>query len=668
MKTIPSLIPGSPAWLQSRSASKAPAVMGASKYQTRSDLLKQMATGIKEDVDAATQERFDAGHASEAAAREIAEDILCDGLSPVCGESDDGYLTASFDGLTFDGRIGYEHKLWNETLAAAVRADELPEEYKWQMDQQILVGGLDYVLFMVSDGTREKMVSMEYRSTNERALALLAGWRQFDIDLAAYQHVEAAPVATAAPINELPALMVEITGSVTASNLVQWKEIVTERIAGINTDLQTDTDFANADAMVKFLDDGEKRIDLVKSQAQANAADIDRVFRALDEIKASMRAKRLELDKLVTKRKESIKVEIVQEGKTALAAHMNGLNKRLVTVQMPPIAADFAAAIKGKRNLASMRDAVSTLLAQKKIEANEIADLIQINIGSLDETGDYAFLFADRSALCLKAPDDLALVIKTRIADRKAEEAKREAEQRERIRAEEEARAAAKVKADQEAEDALIAGFWANARRIEFDSVPYIQKAINAFECMAPDWENDPRPRVAAAVADARKEMQDKLAVAKAKAEQEARDKIAAENLAAEKEFSARIATEAEASRGKRTEPAPLPAPAESNGGRLDETAGGAAQPGKPVITIDGPFTSDIQIQKLDDGARIRLGEISDRLGFTVTADFISSLGFHPVETVKAAKMYRESDFIPIVSSLIDRLDRVRAKDWRAAA
>lgn len=672
MKKTHSFLQGSPEWSEHRrkylNASDASAAMGLSRFKTRSELMRDMATGITVEHDAATLARFAKGHEFEAIARPWAEEIIGDDLSPVVmsDEINGLPLSASFDGIDFGNSVTFEHKTANAALLAALEAGDIPAEYKPQMEQGLLISGATRCLFMASAGDKDAMRYAWYESDPDVRAGLLAAWEQFSIDLTNFQYIEAAPVITAAPIRELPALCIEISGSVTASNLAEWKDVVTARIAGINTDLTTDADFADADSMVKFLDDGEKRIDLVKSQAQANAADIDRVFRALDEIKASMRAKRLELDKLVTKRKESIKVEIVQEGKTALAAHMNGLNKRLVTVQMPPIAADFAAAIKGKRNLASMRDAVSTLLAQKKIEANEIADLIQINIGSLDETGNYAFLFADRAALCLKAPDDLALVIKTRIADRKAEEAKREAEQRERIRAEEEARATAKAKDEQAQEDALVDSIGRNALRVEGGSPAYVQKAIIGFDTVAREFENDPRPRVAAAIAAGRAKLQEMLVAATAKAEQEARDKIAAENLAAEKEFSARIATEAEANRAKCT--APLPAPAESNGGRLDETARGAAQPGKPVITIDGPFTSDIQIPKLDDGARIRLGEISDRLGFTVTADFISSLGFHPVETVKAAKMYRESDFIPIVSSLIDRLDRVRAKDWRAAA
>jgi hypothetical protein len=304
---------------------------------------------------------------------------------------------------------------------------------------------------------------------------------------------------------------------------------------------------------------------------------------------------RLILEKRAARRDGEVKMEIVQEGKTALAAHLNGLNKRLATVQMPAIVADFAAAIKGKKLYGSMRDAVAALLAQKKIEANEIADLIQINIGSLDEAGDYAFLFHDRAAIVMKAPDDLALLIKSRIADHKAAEAKKLEAIKEAARIEAEANAAAKVKAEQEAAEAQRLAGIAAAEKIERDR---------------PTEANQTRYE------------------------------------------------EPAASAGAVTHPV----------GRLEETAVAAAPPAKPVITIDGPFTSDIQIPKPDDGARIRLGEISERLGFTVTADFIASLGFQPVETIKAAKLYRESHFKPIVAALIDRLETVRQRDWRTAA
>jgi putative phage-type endonuclease len=434
---------GSDEWLAIRAshftASEAPAMMGASKYMTRNDLLKQKATGITQDIDSGKQFLFDKGHAAEAAARPIIERQINEELYPVTvsNEIDGLPLLASMDGLTMDESTVWECKLYNQELEKQILNESIDPHYYWQLEQQLLVSGAFRVIFTTSDGTPLNTASFTYISQPERRAALVAGWKQFAEDLKNFQHVEVIPAAVAAPISDLPALAIEITGSVIASNLKEWKGIVTERIASINTDLQTDQDFADADKMVKFLGDGEKRIDLVKEQAQAKAADIDAVFRALDEIKASMKHKRLELDKLVTLRKEVIKTEIIQSGKDELAAHIDGLNQRLVKVQLHPIHADFAAAIKGKRNLESMRGAVSDLVAQKKIETNALADKFDANLKTLAEHDVYAFLFNDFPRLVDKAPEDLALLIKSRISDHKAAEEKRIEAEREKIRAEE---------------------------------------------------------------------------------------------------------------------------------------------------------------------------------------------------------------------------------------
>lgn len=60
---------GTPEWHALRSsyftASEAPAMMGASKYQTRNDLLAMKKTGIVEEVTPQQQAIFDRGHATE---------------------------------------------------------------------------------------------------------------------------------------------------------------------------------------------------------------------------------------------------------------------------------------------------------------------------------------------------------------------------------------------------------------------------------------------------------------------------------------------------------------------------------------------------------------------------------------------------------------------------
>lgn len=99
---IHKLIQGTPEWHEHRrthfNASDAPAMMGGSPYETRTELLHRLATGIEKEIDTATQRIFDDGHRFEALARPLAEAIIGNDLYPVvCSE---GNLSASFDGVT----------------------------------------------------------------------------------------------------------------------------------------------------------------------------------------------------------------------------------------------------------------------------------------------------------------------------------------------------------------------------------------------------------------------------------------------------------------------------------------------------------------------------------------------------------------------------------------
>ncbi|MCL5460361.1 hypothetical protein M3M33_17115, partial [Loigolactobacillus coryniformis] len=55
----------------------------------------------------------------------------------------------------------------------------------------------------------------------------------------------------------------------------------------------------------------------------------------------------------------------------------------------------------------------------------------------------------------------------------------------------------------------------------------------------------------------------------------------------------------------------------------------------------------------------MRLGQIADRLGFVVTADFLSSLGFEPSATEKNAKLYKTSLFPLICRTLVKHINSV---------
>lgn len=470
---IHDVIQGSPEWLDLRSkfdtASEAPVVMGASKYMTRAELLRQKATGYAPAVDGAKQALFDRGHETEAQARTLVEELIGEELYPVTGTS--GRLLASFDGVTIDpatmdpGKIGYEHKLWNESLAAQVRAGELEPHYYWQLEHQIYVGELDMVIFVCSDGTRDNFVYMEYRAVPGRAEQLLAGWAQFHEDLANYQHVEVLPAVVATEQPSLPAVVVTMGGALTVrDNLPEFSVALREYIKSIPGKPSTDQEFADCEAACKNLKKAEEALQQAEDNALAGMTDVEAMRRVVADLRALARATRLAAEKNVEARKIAIRDEIRVEFSKQAADHLDGLNAAIGKPYMPAVPVDFAAAMKGKKTVISLRDACSQALANFKIAASAIAAGIQTNMRYAQEhAADYGFLFADFKTVVLKAPDDFQALVTSRIATHKQAEAERLEKERaaiaeqERKKAEEKVRAeqAAAAKADQEARDAM---------------------------------------------------------------------------------------------------------------------------------------------------------------------------------------------------------------------
>ncbi|MAK55455.1 MAG: Heme peroxidase [Pusillimonas sp.] len=442
------LIQGSDQWLEARTkhftASEAPIMMGASKKMGRNELLRLKATGNEREYsDWVQRNLFDKGHALEALARVLVEEDIGEELYPVTATDDDGWLLASMDGMTMLGARLFEHKQWNEELAADVRAGDLGPEYYWQLEQQLLVTGADEAIFVVSDGTREKWEQMIYKPVKGRAEKLIAGWKQFEKDLAEYEVVPEKPQPVGKTMESLPALRIELTGAVTASNLAEYKAHAFEVIQSINTDLQTDQDFADAEKTVKWCKDVEDRLDAAKQHALSQTASIDELFRTIDAISAETRTKRLELDRLVKAQKENRRLEIKTTAEASLKKHLDALNDRVQPVRFT-VQADFAGAMKGKRTIATLQDAADTELARAKIDANQLADKIDANLKLIREAG-HDFLFSDLQALALKEADDLKMLIDARITKHNAEEqAKIDAKlaaARDEIRQEEQAKA-----------------------------------------------------------------------------------------------------------------------------------------------------------------------------------------------------------------------------------
>lgn len=438
---------GSAEWLalraQYRTASEAPAMMGASKYQTRTDLLAAKKTGITPDVTPSQQFIFDKGHATEALARPLTEALIGEELYPIVAT--EGNLLASMDGATMLGETLFEHKLWNESVVAQVKAGDLAPHYYWQLEQQLLVSGAERVIFVCSDGTPENFVHMEYRPVAGRAAQLIDGWKQFEADLVNFEMADAPSIVVGKAPDELPALRIELTGMVTASNLKVFEDSALAVIDSVKTTLSTDQDFADAKKAVKWCGDVEEAVSVAKKQALSQTQSIDELFSSLDRISAHARETRLKVDKLVKAQELLVKTTIKQKAELALAEHIAGINRTLGQVALPQVHVDFAGAMKSKRTIASLQDAVDTELARAKIDASQAADGIRLNLTSLAELAvDHAFLFSDVQQLVTKANDDLVTLIKFRISEhQKAEQAKADAK---RIAEEQEAQRLAAIK------------------------------------------------------------------------------------------------------------------------------------------------------------------------------------------------------------------------------
>lgn len=454
MKTV-DLIQGSAAWHEHRrshrNASDAPAMMGASPYKTRAQLLRELATGIAPEVDAATQARFDAGHRFEALARPLAEKIVGEDLYPCVGA--DGKWSASFDGLTLTGEIAWEHKSVNAELRELIRraedgepihADHLPEHYQIQMDHQALVSGARSVLFMATRWEGDELAEQFwcwYSPNAERQMRIAAGWEQFERDLADYVPEQAeAPKPIAAPVEGFGVLALRVEGRVLASNLDAFRAGADAFLARLPkpAELQTDQDFADADAAVKACAEAEDRIKAAKALALAQMADVDAVLRTADSIAETIRAARLALDRAVFTEKDRRKSALVSAGVDAVRAHYAEINATLGEHAIAAPATlwnDIGSAIKGLKTLASMRDKIDAAVAAAKVDASQRAERVRQCVAVLAEHAEHGQLFPDRLLLCAsKSPEDLRNLVTARIADHQRREEQRIREAEERVR------------------------------------------------------------------------------------------------------------------------------------------------------------------------------------------------------------------------------------------
>ncbi|NML34549.1 YqaJ viral recombinase family protein [Paraburkholderia antibiotica] len=425
-RTMHTLTQGSDEWMAFRltkfGASEAAAMLGLSTKVKRTELLHMKHTGNpREYSDWVQKNIFDYGHEVEALARPVVEEIIGDDLYPVT--CSDGELSVSLDGMTMDEETVWEHKQYNEALFDSIINDVLPDEHMPQAQQGLMVSKAKRLLFTCSDGTREKMASMWVYPDEAYFERICAGWDQFAKDLAEYvaQPIEVKPIGRTP--ETLPALRIELTGQVVTSNLTDFKQHALAVLGNINRELKTDQDFADAAKTVTWCEDVESRLAAAKQHALSQTQTIDALFSTIDDISAEARAIRLELNKLVEKRKTEIKDAALVERRQKFTEHVATLDAELKIVRLEVAMPDFAAAAKNKRTVATLYDALDTALAAGKITADTAARDLRAKLDWYrphDEA--YGFLFRDLQQLIQKPVDDFKLIVTTRIEQHKLAE------------------------------------------------------------------------------------------------------------------------------------------------------------------------------------------------------------------------------------------------------
>lgn len=452
---------GSDPWKEFRldhlCASEAPIMIGKSKHMTRNQLLDLKKGWKKNPESSFKQKLFQKGHESEEAARGIVELRFCEDFPAIVATREVAgmVLAASFDGLQGGEEYGlpWEHKEWNEQLAENVRNCVLEPHYYFQLEHQALVAGTNSVLFTCSDGTEEKCVNMTYESVKERRAALIAGWKQFVVDLDEHEIAAKQEVIVAGEVESLPSIRYEVNGSLIVSNIGDCLPVIKDRAqVEMNRVLETEQDFVDKAAFNKATKAAREKLKVIVSEVRQNFESFSDFSSVADEIDKVLQKMQSSGEKQVKDQRQSIKKKIVDSVLEKYRAFFSDCNKDIEPYKVGPewyVAADFAGVMKNKRSVDGWQSAVDDELARVKAEVmgvlnNKVFPNIDYLNAKIGIHLPWKHLFIDAGQLLNKDCESFQAIVTLRIAEHE-DATRKEKEYKER-----EAKEAAERRAEQE--------------------------------------------------------------------------------------------------------------------------------------------------------------------------------------------------------------------------
>lgn len=121
-------------------------------------------------------------------------------------------------------------------------------------------------------------------------------------------------------------LTITLTGEVRESNFEEWKDGLVERIQAVDTALSEDDDFTAANDNIRQFRDAELMLKNAKQAALQQAADINRLFDAVDAVTEETRQARLTLERRIRVRRQELKQRALQAHFDSNAATLDALS------------------------------------------------------------------------------------------------------------------------------------------------------------------------------------------------------------------------------------------------------------------------------------------------------------------------------------------------------
>lgn len=219
-------------------------------------------------------------------------------------------------------------------------------------------------------------------------------------------------------------LTITLTGEITSSNFDEWKQDLIQQIQSVNTSLTSDADFASAVKHVKQFKAAEKSLKEAKQSALEQAADIQKLFAAIDEVSEEARQARLTLDRQIKVRKEEIKEAVIVRGIETVQSLIDAQSDdfRLIDHGSLLDRIQFEEAMKRRSSIGTMEKAADELCASIEQAITQKAAEVANNATAIDSlAAGFHPAFQDRNMLLALPSEELNGVIDQRLESFKAD-------------------------------------------------------------------------------------------------------------------------------------------------------------------------------------------------------------------------------------------------------